>query len=1031
MPAGKILLNILIRIIIMKKQYLIAILSLASIFILSACSGSGHSSKGSSNSSDVPVKLHGQLHAKNPGSVAVYAVPIDNQGQPSQVDGYLQGKDTKTKADGSYETEFEQDYVGGAGVLLAYPDKDNLEFNYSVAIGTILFDSFGQGSQMKLNINWITSLASDFAYTSYIDENGIEGNQPNKAMAGIYTAYTIERANLWLSKQFKISDIASVTPILPSKLNQYSQLTSPERSEGIRYGALLAAGDSLSTADGEWEWFKKVRQQQRAKLGQLYKNAPVEEFSMCALYSKAADLLGRVINESSPSEASGELAALNSDKEAYCADSNNLVLTQIDVDFEKIDGWANAARYAEEFLIDLDQRLTNIAGDAENTCEVWSIEFNKNKNCVASFFDPTYIKSTKDFHQPMQDFYAEHKEVFKVAQRTLLNSVFELTKCIDKESKDKPCGSFKKDGLTFTYIPYVDENAKERPDKKYNSFDFFVSGTTNIKAADNTTIAALKFSNLQLEDKDKTILKPRVRITYDEAFEKPPVTAIASDDAPEALPDGVEPLGFDIEFPKLEIDDFAGHALEVYMAYKIIGVRPHQFEETDTKLPYHYNYTQLVLQNAIEKNSDEAQVNIVIKTSNGANFYAKKVWPDLEPLFDKDGGDYFYGADKAGDNIGKSDYDKIDDLFTYALKEDQKIVLTYACKDGKPFNEETFKCTDGSEPEPQYGQADYFEIQPKGLPINRYELYEVEQAGVKYKALRNCAISADSTLSWDEKEQQKVCGESQSVLSDFQLFSANSANGENTLFEKDGDDYKYFSLFAIPGYGAYKPEFPQTIDWVDNQPMAGKRTLLYSHGLTDFSMLIDQKFDKQAPGIAKITFSKNTPTSWEAAISLGYDYDEDARDALEKWGLWMEQGVVAAGDKAQSLYFSYFVNDDVKDSGTSYTELSSLVVFRGGIKFMGSSAADAAGVVIAGNNKYSSKDDKGCGYLFEGDDRKEAGACLDDEVAYLTFRSALVAVIREEKEGEFIARFSDGRAVKLGFMQSLPKIFLDPLHKNN
>lgn len=1038
----------------MKKLLSCVVPITLSALALTACSGSGSSSSTPFNPDQEPAKIQGVLHAKTVSNVDIYTVPIDAQGQPMQNErGEIMGETTKTNTAGEYNSQFSHEYVNKPGIVLAYPNgieaTENLR--YSTAVGKVLFDQLGKGSKMRINLNWITSLASDFAYSSYIDENGTEGANPNRHMPGIYTVYTIERANLWLSKQFDISDIVSVTPILPTQLNNFSALSSQERTEGIRYGALVAAGLSLAGND-EKTWFEKVRNQQREFQGQLYKNASSNEFSLCELYTEAHSLLSAKLG-SAPAEAQTELSKLKSKKTEHCSKSL-YTKTEVEVPFEEIEAWTNAAERAKEFLIDLNQRLSNLTGktpiNGNPTCAEWNIAFNKNEHCTASFFDPNYVSETENFHGELQRFYKENEKSFKDAQELILTSVLEFTACLNKsacsttnytEATDKDKAEYKIGDLVFTYEP--DESVKSGD--KYHAFNFYITGSQTV--ADSTITYSAR--EIKEEGKDTITLRPRLRVVYEQVYKEPPHTVIAQQNnktiIDENFPaDAVEPLGFDYEFPKLKITDFAGNKLETYMAFKLIGVKPHHFEKSASDYPYHYNYTQLVIQNDIDvaNNSDsKVKINIVIKTANGANFYAKNVWPNLEDLFKNEGGDSYYDDKKAGADISDPEYDKLENLFSYSLMEGKKIVLGYACADGKPFDEDTFKCSNKEEPEPQYTKADYFEITPQGLPTNRYELYAGEQAGTKYKTLRNCAIPADG--SDEEKESKKICGKSEEVFHDFQLFT-NEEDTQNTLFEKNKDgSYKYFSLFAILGYGAYEPQFPKPLSWGDNQQMGGKRTVTYSQGLEDFSILVDQKFKNKKPAIAKINFSKNTPTSWEVAASLGYDYDEDARDALEQWGLFMEQGLVASGDYAQSLYFSYFVNDEVKqdedgsNERTDYTELSSLVIFRGGVTFIGAGKAEAAGVVIAGNNKYTIKDggNKGCGYLFKDFYRKLYNdiddSCVGNKVAYLTFRQALLAVVREEQEGKFIARFSDGSAVKLDFMQSLPKFFLDDLNKKD
>src|SRR5690606_8650044 len=79
-------------------------------------------------------------------------------------------------------------------------------------------------------------------------------------------------------------------------------------------------------------------------------------------------------------------------------------------------------------------------------------------------------------------------------------------------------------------------------------------------------------------------------IVYDEQSELPPLTAV--DDGLGNLPAGhVQPLGFDVEWPDVEITLPDSQALNLYFATKLIGVR----DVLDETSLYHYNVTEVSL----------------------------------------------------------------------------------------------------------------------------------------------------------------------------------------------------------------------------------------------------------------------------------------------------------------------------------------------------------------------------------------------------------------------------------------------------
>src|SRR5690554_1107074 len=294
-----------------------------SVFGLLA-TGCSPSSNSSSNKPAVVNKINGYVGASNIVKATVFASPIDVQGQPSfgedeqgnpigdraisNTRAYYQLSLTEQEsarpvvfianAQPNGETTQRCELVDGCKdgtyangyPLLGNDATEKERFKLNAAVGSV-------GNNSQVNINWITHLAADIAYTTYIDEEGVLGTpptkDPQKPVDGMFTPYTIERGNIWIKKQFGLGDIISVRPIAPSALNESSELTDGLREQGIRYGALLAAGQQLAKDEGitDVAWVSSVIDQQRKQHGQLFLNAGASEFSMCKLYSAAESIL--------------------------------------------------------------------------------------------------------------------------------------------------------------------------------------------------------------------------------------------------------------------------------------------------------------------------------------------------------------------------------------------------------------------------------------------------------------------------------------------------------------------------------------------------------------------------------------------------------------------------------------------------------------------------------------------------------------------------------------------------------------------
>src|SRR5690606_7403078 len=364
---------------------------------LAGCSGNSSSSSG--RQPVTPNYVNGYLGTANIRNAMVYAVPVNVQGQPgTELDKLNQqvylGEVTSSDAQGYYRVRVAQQDIGKAMVLIvqgkeagtttavceltlgcadgwAYKQAKVVasDFSLTAAVGNVQ-------NNTRININWLTHLAADHAYTSYIDDDeaGDQGNTPQTPKEGMFTPFTIERGNLWLSKQFDLGDIISLRPIAPSQLAADSGLSQSLLEPGIRYGALVAAAQQLAKDESisEAQWLTEVVDQQRALQGQLYFNHDTE-FSLCRLYGAAAAVLQTnldVAGSAAPAAAEAAQQALNSRRDSLCTDANKNKTSQIEVSVAEINGWVDRFKQAEEFLTDLNQRLLNFSGDDPETCRV-------------------------------------------------------------------------------------------------------------------------------------------------------------------------------------------------------------------------------------------------------------------------------------------------------------------------------------------------------------------------------------------------------------------------------------------------------------------------------------------------------------------------------------------------------------------------------------------------------------------------------------------------------------------------------------
>src|SRR5690554_5528598 len=755
--------------------------------------GCSPSSNSSSNKPAVVNKINGYVGASNIFKSTVFAAPVDVQGQPgfgedeqgnpigdraiSNTRAYYQLSLTEQEsarpvvfianAQPNGETTQRCELVDGcengtSGTPYAndYPLLGNdapaeaERFRLNAAVGSV-------GNNSRVNINWITHLAADIAYTTYVDEEGVSGPLPTndpqkqKPVDGMFTPYTIERGNIWIKKQFRLGDIISVRPIAPSALNESSELADGLREQGIRYGALLAAGQQLAKDKGitDVAWVSSVVNQQRDLHGQLFLKAINTEFSMCKLYGAAESVLASNLEQQKTLSAAVQIAAqeqqvkFKKEKEFACS-ADMHAQTDVEVDITEIEGWVDSFKQAKDFIDDLNKRILNMRCDKGRE----------------GFFDCGYVDETKQYYDDLEQFYHDNKPELVGALKEIRDDIVYFIACLNdaNDANDASCTAttYVKDNLTYTLKPVESTKVEVDGVDKYYAFDFRISGTKAI--GDNSDVEKdilITFNKTEKEEDDRKDTDYNfIRVVYQgDAFpyEIPAELAFANDNPPT---DGVEPLGFNINLVSISIEnkDFKAtypklKDFNLYFTAKLFGVKP-----LESQKAMHYNLTEVavglniqgdLLETIVEegediKLKDTAEMTFSILFSDAANFYAKSLWPDSD--------DYFT-AESGVDATEKASFGN--QLFKYLLMEDQEVLISASTSEsGELIN-------------PIRQKADYLEFEVKGLGVNRFEKYKQDEQHM----LRKCLISATIDDDLGKKDENKQCIQAQAVAADFDL----------------------------------------------------------------------------------------------------------------------------------------------------------------------------------------------------------------------------------------------------------------------
>src|SRR5690606_38464788 len=174
---------------------------------------------------------------------------------------------------------------------------------------------------------------------------------------------------------------------------------------------------------------------------------------------------------------------------------------------------------------------------------------------------------------------------------------------------------------------------------QFNDFDVEITGTQTVSYVNGNGV------NQTLSVAYKTVKnagtntesKARLRLVYNDAYEKPPLTAV--DNGSGTWPAGyTEALGFDLEWPLVEIT-FNGEqeTMDFYLAAKLIGVKD-ALEPTSL---YHYNLAGRWLRTRVQGVDlgsfteqgvsgdvrDQAEVAIGLKPDHAADYDPPPPWP--------------------------------------------------------------------------------------------------------------------------------------------------------------------------------------------------------------------------------------------------------------------------------------------------------------------------------------------------------------------------------------------------------------------
>lgn len=953
---------------------------------LAACSGNNSSSK----QVDPPietVKLNGYVGADSENA-RVTAAELDYEGQPERIvddntgETVFNGFFTFTSDTGRYDVSLDEEAQGEPVVLVATNEDESataicqlpagcgdvawLE-RFSLDPELQVRSAVGETAEgMRININWLTDLASTLATTVYIDVDGDGDTETSKT--GFYSEYSIEISNLHVDELFSISDVISVTPVLPSEITQDTDMAGNLLVEAMYYGALIAGIQQIAFDENQTytETIDELAVEFLSNNGQLYeRDDSSPRLTMHRIYSAAAQVLDDNITtrRNNNAQVNDEADQVSEDLHARIDAFIDGRLTEVDIDVpETLASWSSDIEEAKVFIDDLNERFLNFDGDDPDK---------------ASFIPGSFADELDAYYDGHTEYFNSVSPNLDAALRRILDATTYFVSCLNDDDGEAGCNSdlaqagfvwngsdetLTVDGdLVLRWEP-ASINAALESDDQFFGFDIFTEGSLSMAATVDSDAVNLSWKTEQNSVDEEEI--PHLRLIYANTHAVPPAFNV------------VEPEGIDVAWPSLTLDPVLVNGdsteLEILFETSLFGVD----DPFDESLERRFNVTAVVFWvRSLGESQGETTVNgdtvsladqsalvSELSTINGTAFYPDTKWPEFDNFF----------VTRPDDELVFS----VDDMMTLYIATETVNV--------------------GTDESPENVTVEYVDLDVEGTALVRIRVYptEADVTEIQTCTLEEAANPADREIL--------ACGDRIELSGEYDV----------DTFLNNGYEEGTLNLQEVPAHGAYTIDMSsiengdgslQTLPrnqligpfdgtlGTDNVYRLGINSLYFSATTS----LYDNADDRLVPTIVQGTLVRRVKDYFEASLIFGYDYDYLVSS-------------VAAGENAQSFSVGYAIQYD-EETGFN-VEIGSLVVYRTGVTLFGGN--ESLGLSSTSRVEYDlGEAEVSCG-AYNRDENVSGGDC--EAVAYVTYRGSLMATVREERDGVYIVRFVDGTWTMLG-----------------
>lgn len=956
----------------MIKKSALLLLPLA---FLAACSGNGSSFK--EEETEETSGLNGRVDNRMSGA-RVTLVELTTNGQPAREfddsDNYVfAGYFARSASTGAYELTYEASSDGKPVLVIATADSGsvsyicespsgcgNVGYLGDIAVDDDLDIRAGVGelaSDMTINVNWLTDLASSLATTVYIDaspDGDVDAQvdeETDTALRSFYSEYSIELANKHVSALFNVSDVIYVTPIGPSSITTPSSLPSAMHQQAIYEGAIISALANLAANDGKTyvQYVNAFTEEFIKNKGQLLeRSADDTGITLYGLLNQAYQNLRDNINyykargATVPEEANRALSMITSRINSLVVGRETSVT--VDVDAELAD-WKTNIDQAKVFITDLVARFQDFTGQETGT----------------GFIDTDYSNRMDAYFTSHNTAYDNLAPSLNTALYSVIDMVQYLLSCESTGGCDNP--AYNPSGL-LSYSA-----AESRVSTTQGTLTLTLANITD----DTVTIELNDGGALDLSSGAVTWKTAANSIDVET---RPNIVLQYADDVTEIQSwAALEPTNLYVLWPSVKLpltvagtawDSAATNSVEILFETSLIGVKDPMIDQTGGSAPaldhsayeQRFNVYTAVLwvcslsvsgAGCADELDDSSRKNVLLSeiiTVNAAEFYPDTKWPEFSDFFEKR---------------------EVSDSETPEQVPGMLTMRRGIDADGK----------------------EYLDTQVLDGVIRRMHVYASETISGA-TVVENCDVDA-------------LGGSVISNCDSSPIIFAESFGLEQWL--QDLYDADALQLGYVRSHGSYVADISALVSGGDVVIPSDQNLGPYDGTLTDQYQLtvgnLNLQFDSLMPGTDQTATTlvanlvRQTKNYFDAEVRFGYNYDYEV------------SGIYAGAD-AQSFSASFSVTYD--ETSDLNVEIGSLVVFRSGVTLFGSE--EALGLTAAYEANYTrGSAEASCG-IYNRDELVSDGDC--DAVAYITYRGALLGSIREERPGVFVVRYVDGTWTILG-----------------